>query len=241
MQIAALTNLRQLTLSDFEYDSDAFELLSELPSLRRLRLQGGNNLPANLSQLTWLKSLTICDDNRRLKREAEPSAVLLAALPHLTGLTYLALDSMEGVDCPPGELAGLSRLHTFFWLNASSPPTDAVLPAGPWLGSLHCVVAPAGLLTNSLPLLLEAAPRLVDLAVTVKGKQWKPLPRSGNRSAMRWLSLQKLPRKAALKVVGKLSDTFPPAARHAHSVRPSLRMDFFILAPAELWSNANFV
>jgi hypothetical protein len=241
MQIAALTNLRHLTLSDFEYDSDAFALLSALPSLRRLRLQGGNNLPANLSQLTWLESLTICDDNRMLKGEPEPSAVLLAALPHLTGLTYLALDSMEGVDCPPGELAGLGRLHTFIWLDPSSPPADAVLPAGPWLGSLRHLGAPAGLLANSLALLLEAAPRLVGLVVTVDGKQWKPFPRSNDRYSMRWLSLRKLPRKAVPKIVGKLLEPFLLAARHAHSVRPSLRMDFFTLAPAELWSTGPYV
>ena len=221
MQIAALTNLRHLTLSDFEYDSDAFALLSALPSLRRLRLQGGNNLPANLSQLTWLESLTICDDNRMLKGEPEPSAVLLAALPHLTGLTYLALDSMEGVDCPPGELAGLGRLHTFIWLDPNSPPADAVLPAGPWLGSLRRLAAPAHLLANSLPL-LKAAPRLEHLAVTVPGQNGEPTL-CILRSAVRWPSLRQL----SLGIPRHINQTsLPavlfPAALEAQHRRPSL-------------------
>ena len=64
-------------------------------------------VPANLSQLTWLESFTRGPSPPPNETDVEPewlggedqghTTKLLAALPQLTRLTYLALDSMEGL------------------------------------------------------------------------------------------------------------------------------------------------
>jgi hypothetical protein len=188
-------------------------------------------VPANLSQLTWLESFTWGASPPPIETNVQPAwfggedqehtTSLLAALPQLTRLTYLALGSTPRFDSPPRELAGLSRLRTFVWLDPSSPPEDAALPGGPWLGRLQRLAAPAHLLANSLPL-LGAAPRLEHLVVAVVGQHGE-LTLCILRSAVCWPSLRQLSLGIPRHVNQcSLPAVLFPAALEAQHRRPSL-------------------
>ena len=232
LQVAALTNLRQLGLEDGGYASDGYAPLAALRSLRGLWLESVR-LPANLSQLTWLESLTVVDEGELLQQDPEHGALLRAALPWLTRLRYLTLDPMAGMDSPPAALAGLSRLHTFVWRGEA----DAALPAGPWLGSLRRLAAPAHLLANSLHL-LAAAPRLEHLFVS--GGHGEPTLRILRRAA-RFPSLEKLSLECfSLGLEGsQLPAALFPAALEAQRQRPSLLIDLSRSFVAYLWQDAD--
>ena len=239
--MTALIRLRQLTMNIARYESSGYGPLSALHSLRHLKLSACRSLPSNLCQLTWLEALTLLDEDFDMQEECIQN--LLSALPRLTGLTYLALDSMVGFDSPPAALAGLSHLHTFVWLEAiSTPGADAALPAGPWLGSLRRLAAPACLLANSLPV-LAGAPRLEHLAVTNFTRPSEATYRL-LRAPMYWSSVEKL---SLLYSPFFLSDkiSLPPAmvaaALEAQRQRPSLRVDFSPFVKENLWLDAEFV
>ena len=237
VQVAALTNLRQLTLNFADYGSDGYAPLTALRSLRGLWLANVCWLPANLSQLTWLESLTVDDEAELLQQDPEHGALLRAALPHLTWLRHLTLHSVLELKSPPAALAGLSQLHTFIWLDRRAPPAaDAALPAGPWLGSLRRLAAPAHLLANSLHL-LAAAPRLQHLFVSGADKHGDPTLRILRRAA-RFPSLQKL----SLETLGgiehtKLPAALFPAALEAQRQRPSLCIDLVFDFVEMVWHN----
>ena len=140
-----------------------------LRSLRLIHLDSWLGVPNDISQLTWLETLKISN------------ALCISR--------------------PPEALAGLGQLHTRVWLDGDfyKHAADAVLPAGPWLGNLRRLAAPAHLLVNSLPL-LEAALHLEHLAVTFKEpsqrwmdrqQRWEP-PQRILHSVLQWPSLQRL-------------------------------------------------
>lgn len=243
LQVAALTRLQQLTLQDAQFESSGHAALAALHSLRHLRLDGCFSLPSNLSELTWLEAFSLQNDDDQMQEGS--SQTLLSALPQLTRLTYLALDSMKGLESPPAALAGLTHLHTFVWLDAISPQlegSDAALPGGPWLGSLRRLAAPAQLLANSLPL-LAGPPRLEHLGVTSFHRSAAATCRL-LRTALYWSSLQKV---SLLHCPGLLDDTIslPPAlvaaALEAQRQRPSLLIDLSHFILANLWLDSEFV
>ena len=92
-----------------------------LRSLRLIHLDSWLGVPNDISQLTWLETFKI---------------------------SYALCISR-----PPEALAGLGQLHTRVWLDGDfyKHAADVVLPAGPWLGNLRRLAAPAHLLVNSLP------------------------------------------------------------------------------------------
>lgn len=149
MQLSELRRLRSLHLSYISYEgpsppdlAEAYRPLEALAgTLQRLRLDGCDELPPCLGQLTALRGLTVFDDLRPLADRPEIYGALLeAALPQLRQLTSLAL---VPTDC------GLQRL-----------------PPGGWLASLRRLAANQTLLAASLPA-LSAAGQLQQLAVVV--------------------------------------------------------------------------
>ena len=228
--MAALTNLRQLHLAFADYGSDGYAPLAALRSLRGLGLDSVK-LPANLWQLTWLESLRVVDQMDVWEDDPEQRAILLSALPHLARLRYVAVPLMPGLESLPAALAGLSQLHTFIWQYRGPQPADAALPVGPWLGSLRRLAAPAFVLANSLHL-LEAAPRLQHLVVTVVDEQ--PTLCILLRAA-RFPSLLRL----SLATSNKLPAVLYPAAFEAQRQRPSLRIDLFFDFVENVWHDVD--
>ena len=151
LQVATFTNLQQLQLEEVQYLGNGYAPLSRLRSLRLLALRDHFCIPDNLPHLTWLEALSLIETScTTAARALQASSILLEALRRLTRLGHLALTSIAGVEIPLQELAGLSQLHTFVWLDGDpSTAADAVLPAGSWLGSLRRLGAPARLLANS--------------------------------------------------------------------------------------------
>jgi len=149
------------------FSDDVYSGLMQLTNMQRLVLSGCTSVPECLGQLTSLQALHL--DNARRCLDDSDSANLAAALPHLTCLTQLALQSHceseldEGLHAPPRELAGLTQLRRLAWIGGAAD--GATLPAGPWLAGLERLVAPSFLLGASLQQLF-AAPQLSHLGVT---------------------------------------------------------------------------
>lgn len=166
-QLSTLTRLDRLDLNTVSFGGDEQPLAALSGTLWRLSIQGcASWLPACLSQMTSLRSLTVCDLNAEYEgREEDPAEDLEAALPELRHLTQLLLSTLEGLTAPPAALGSLS-LHSFCWLeNEYGIETDeeASLPSGPWLKSLRRLAAPAGLLRRSEELLQEARGRGLEV------------------------------------------------------------------------------
>lgn len=243
MKVATVTNLQQLRLEEVQYQGDGYAPLAGLRSLRLLALRDHFCIPDNLSQLTWLEALSLIETScTTTARALQASSILLEALPRLTRLGHLALTSIAGVDSPPLELAGLGRLHTFVWLDGDpSTPADAVLPAGPWLGSMRRMGAPAHLLANSSHL-LGGAPCLEHLAVIVDSEHAEPAHTQDIlRSAVYWPSLRKLSLASTSREGGgELPAALVAAAFQAQCDRPSLSIDLSPPALADLWDGASY-
>jgi len=161
LQMSQLTRLHTLSLRYVNSDSDSYAPLRALrSSLRRLALATCYYLPACLPEMTGLEALLV--DDCEAEEAATAGDVVIAALPRLTHLTFLALSTMPGMEEPPAALASTTSLRSFHWL-LHMGNQDAV-PAGPWLSGLERLEAPLQLLTNSLPA-LHSASRLHHLGV----------------------------------------------------------------------------
>ena len=143
--------------------SNAFTVLSHLTRLQRLTFRNNNWLPASLSSLTWLRSLTLHPfawtrepQGWQHSSELQLNGILLA----LGQLTHLGIQcTPTGIEALPAAMARLSQLQSFAW--------DGALPADPqlpWLPRLHQLAVPYGMLACS-PDTLEAATRLERLDV----------------------------------------------------------------------------
>lgn len=160
-QLRALPRLHSLSLYGMPHAAGGYRTLTAVSSLRSLSLFNCVALPVCLPQLSGLEALCISDPAGLIDHsEGEPAAMLAAALPHLTGLTHLALVAeRQAADGPFGPsplipvalplLAGRSQLHSL--LLAADTPADLRLPAG--LSGLRHLAAPAQLLADSLPAL----------------------------------------------------------------------------------------
>jgi len=139
------------------FGSDGYAPLRALRgSLRRLALVKCLQLPACLPQLTALEALMVDDAEERLQEAASAGDVVVAALPRLAHLTFLALDR------PPAALAGITTLRSFHW--SFQWDEEDVLPAGAWLSGLERLEAHVDVLRHSLPA-LRSASRLQYLGV----------------------------------------------------------------------------
>ena len=165
LQVAALSNLRQLGLALCNIIPSGFDCLSGLISLRRLALADCTHVPACLPQLSGLEELSIADETGTLwlDEHSDTADILSDAWPMLAQrLTSLALSAaVIGAFLPAQLLTACSKLQSLFLL----PPTleqqaqhDALVP-GPALSSLRRLTATLGTLAKSLPV-LQAATRL---------------------------------------------------------------------------------
>lgn len=151
-QIGELRRLQHLYLQHPFVADASYAPLTRL-SLTRLDLCGECSVvPSCLSTLTTLQALTV-DDSSATDEEAEAlmAAQLCGALPHLSQLTFLALNLDR--DTPLQHLTALHSLHTLCWRSGG----DVALPPGPWLASLASLAAPLPLLASNLPLLSTAS------------------------------------------------------------------------------------
>jgi len=161
--VSRLAQLHTLSLDGVGYASDGYTPLRVLHgSLRRLALVDCLQLPSCLPELTALEALMINDSAECLDEAASSGNIVVAALPQLARLTFLALSFMPGMVYPPAALAAASSLRSFHWSSVEGD-VDA-LPAGPWLSGLERLEAHELALTNSLPA-LQSATRLQHLGV----------------------------------------------------------------------------
>lgn len=162
MQIGELSHLAHLGLMACRYTG--FPALARLSaSLRRLSLVGCTTVPECLAELTGLEALMIGDHHNEGELAENAGEVLTLQLPRLANLTSLAISSMPGMDGPPQEMAALSKLRRFAWVG--DLPSEATLPAGPWLEGLKQLAAPPALLANSWQQLAVAS-QLQDMVLT---------------------------------------------------------------------------
>lgn len=148
------------------HPSYSYGVLSAIGSLRSLALSQCAALPACLSELHSLESLSIDDIAGVMEHEAgEPAAILAAALPRLTHLTRVMLVSRREGATPeeppppyplaPVLLAGLAGRSQLSGLVVDTgAPAGVHLPAG--LSGLTELAVPAQLLADSLPALKAA-------------------------------------------------------------------------------------
>jgi hypothetical protein len=165
-QLASLTRLHTLSLSQTGFSADSYAPLTCLTSLRRLAFERCDYVPACLPQLTWLEALAVI---KCLDVEAGESngATVRAALERLGSLTHLSLDSVHGMRRPPVALTRLTALRSLVWM----PPPEAgvalqltALPPGSWLAGLRSLEAPLEVLSSSLPALQAGAQALERVA-----------------------------------------------------------------------------
>lgn len=137
--------------------------LARLPGLRRAAFTG-SAMPACIGQLTGLERLTSSDAYENVGNRSDDIAVLAAALPCLTRLTWLGLTEAHGGEAAAVRLALplMPQLRGLAWDLHSDD--SAPLPTGPWLGRLQQLHAPACALGASLPA-LEAATSLEHLTI----------------------------------------------------------------------------
>lgn len=163
MQAAALAQLRSLRMDWPLLFEEDVEFLPQLTNLERLHLRASVAMPAELSQLTLLCALSLTDLGRITweyedeDESAEYGAIVQAALPHLTRLTFLALSAIPGMAAPPVALTALTSLQTFVWdggrdseWDAWLDPSAAALPAGGWLCGLRQLATQPNVLLGTL-------------------------------------------------------------------------------------------
>ena len=164
LQVAALPQLRALTVADAGCTTAGFCLLAQLGgSLQSLALRRCNYLPAavTLQCLLRLESLELascCPGDGPLPT----AAGLQAALERVPQLTALRLSPPCQLAAFPAALEALHQLQRFDW--GGPAPADPLLPAGPWLLQLLHVALPADTAAASLAV-LSAAWQLESLAV----------------------------------------------------------------------------
>ena len=157
-QIGELPRLQHLYLQHPFRNDASYAPLARL-SLTRLDLCGVCGLvPSCLSALTTLQALTVDGGMADEEEAALMEAQLCGALPHLSQLTFLALNL--GTSAPLQHLSSLHSLHTLCWRSDGA----AALPPGRWLASLASLAAPTDLLAFNLPL-LSAASQLQQICV----------------------------------------------------------------------------
>ena len=124
---------------------------------------------SSLPSSAHLHSLAVFQYNKHYDQNVDDFAIVEQALPHLQQLTFLEL----GV-CPnaPATLSSLQHLHS---LQLRTACDGAVLPAGPWLASLHELGAPPNLIALSLPT-LAVSQQLEVLEVLGAGEDEADLP-----------------------------------------------------------------
>lgn len=164
-QLSSLKQLQSFHLADCLIDDDDLEPLVHCSALTQLEFESCLDLPTSLAQLTQLQELRVSDTPQYAEQQPEGRASLLSALHHLTGLTHLALSSMDCLDSVPAEVGGLPQLACFCWQPVVlEEQPDPHLPGGPWLASLRQLALPLDVAAASLQR-LTAAQQLECLAI----------------------------------------------------------------------------
>jgi hypothetical protein len=129
LQVAALSNLRSLTVSGVMYSGDSMASLTRLTSLRHAKFDTCE-LPDSLPELTGLQVLQICGLDLLSEDVVASLDSTLPQICQLTQLTGLWLEGMPTVFVVPQSLATLSRLQ---WLVIDRCTTEEE-EAEPWWG-----------------------------------------------------------------------------------------------------------
>lgn len=153
LQVASLTQLRQLSLAYASCDSATYAPLACLSGcLTGLELRSCAELPACLPELSSLQSLSLLatpleddeDEGWWRGRALNPALKGLAA-----SLTSLVIEDAPEAGAFPAALTALQHLHHLAW--QPSPPADPRLPVGRWLRQLQSLLLPALAVVYSRP------------------------------------------------------------------------------------------
>ncbi len=203
MQLAALTNLRRLTLGNLPLvpSGASFSSLTALSRLTGLQLLRCAHLPTCLPRLPQLHALRLNDSPRGVAEGLHPApggpaAVELgSALQQLVAaaaagqqLRHLVLENVRKL---PAEVAALPHLETLCWAGqwacqlACSGPAPQLPASGPYLSSLRRLALAAGVAAGNTAV-LATMPRLEALVLQCQAAFKTSAEGSDEASVLAW-------------------------------------------------------